>query len=438
MRCLAGITSLNALAAVAIASDEGIADPHIVSGLGDFEGVSRRFQVHGRFSLKGGDFMLVDDYGHHPTEVKAVIEAVRKGWPDTRLVMVYQPHRYSRTLELFDQFVDVLSQVDQLVLLETYAAGEERVEGATGTDLYKQLELKTEAQVLFLSTIDEVPKALEQILVPGDFLMTQGAGETAKLARTLTERWERQEGAVMFRSSTAGSVTAILLVVGGLTFATDSIDRSNVDRISVVGNFDERQLKSIRALLAEIDIASGEVEQVKRALRELDWVHRANVRKNWPHAIEVEVLPERVIAYWNESGFISREGSVLYTEMLLGGDLPHLYGPAGSELNVMERFQQLSQMLNNYGLEIKALAVTKRGAWSLETENGVEVLLGKEDLKARMQRFLTVSVRLKERGDAMLVERIDARYINGVAVHFEQKNQMKFAEFNESLGERSL
>jgi UDP-N-acetylmuramate--alanine ligase len=104
--------------------------------------------------------------------------------------MVYQPHRYSRTLELFDQFVDVLSQVDQLVLLETYAAGEERVEGATGTDLYKQLELKTEAQVLFLSTIDEVPKALEQILVPGDFLMTQGAGETAKLARTLTERWK--------------------------------------------------------------------------------------------------------------------------------------------------------------------------------------------------------------------------------------------------------
>ena len=181
---------LNALAAVAIASDEGIADPHIVSGLEDFEGVSRRFQVHGRFSLKGGNFMLVDDYGHHPTEVKAVIEAVRKGWPDTRLVMVYQPHRYTRTLELFDQFVDVLSQVDQLVLLETYAAGEERIEGATGADLYKQLGLKTKAQVVFVGAIGEVPKALEQILAPGDFLMTQGAGETAKLARTLTERWE--------------------------------------------------------------------------------------------------------------------------------------------------------------------------------------------------------------------------------------------------------
>ena len=181
---------LNALAAVAIASDEGISDPHIVAGLVDFEGVSRRFQVHGRFSLKGGDFMLVDDYGHHPTEVKAVIEAVRKGWPDTRLVMVYQPHRYTRTLELFDQFVDVLSQVDQLMLLETYAAGEEKIEGASGADLYKQLGLKTEVQVMFVGTIDDVPKALEQILSPGDLLMTQGAGETAKLARTLTERWE--------------------------------------------------------------------------------------------------------------------------------------------------------------------------------------------------------------------------------------------------------
>ena len=181
---------LNALAAIAIASDEGIKDPDIVAGLQEFEGVARRFQVHGKFSQADGDFMLVDDYGHHPTEVKAVIEAVRKGWPDTRLVMVYQPHRYSRTLELFDQFVDVLSQVDQLVLLETYAAGEERIEGATGADLYKQLGLKTDVQVVFVSSIDQVPEALERILTPGDLLMTQGAGETAKLARTLTERWK--------------------------------------------------------------------------------------------------------------------------------------------------------------------------------------------------------------------------------------------------------
>ena len=240
----------------------------------------------------------------------------------------------------------------------------------------------------------------------------------------------------MFRSST-GSVSGILLVVAGLAFATDSIDRSNVERIFILGNFDAHQLESIKTMLTKVDIASSDVEQVKKALRELEWVHHANVRKSWPNAIEVEVLPETVIAYWNDDGFISREGLVLYTEILVGGDLPHLYGPAGSELDVMKQFQQLSPMLNNYGHEIKSLTVTKRGSWSLETQDGVEVLLGKEDLKARMQRFLTVSVKLLERKDAMFVVRMDARYINGVAVNFEKK-QIKLAEFNKSVGERNL
>jgi cell division protein FtsQ len=226
--------------------------------------------------------------------------------------------------------------------------------------------------------------------------------------------------------------------VGGLALATGVVERSNVERVSIVGNFDERQLKSIRTLFTATDMQSKEVEEIKKVLGELDWVRRANVRKNWPHAIEVEVLPERAIAYWNESGFISSEGSVLYTDMLPVGDLPHLYGPEGSELDVMKRFQQLSQMLNSYGLGVKVLTVTEMGSWSLETENGVDVVLGKEDLKARMQRFLTVSSRLAKRGGALSVERIDARYINGVAVRFEKTSQIKLAEFNKNLGERSL
>lgn len=180
---------LNALAAIAIATDEGIKDVDIVEGLANFEGVARRFQVHGRFSVADGDFLLVDDYGHHPNEVKAIVEAVRKGWPDARLVMVYQPHRYTRTLELFDQFVDVLAQVDRLFLLDTYAAGEAPITGATSNDLYKQLGLKTNTDVTFIESIAGVPEALEQSLKPGDLVITQGAGETAQLARTLTERW---------------------------------------------------------------------------------------------------------------------------------------------------------------------------------------------------------------------------------------------------------
>jgi len=181
---------LNALAAVAIATDEGIKPADIVRGLEDFQGVSRRFEVHGEFREGDGRFLLVDDYGHHPSEVKAVIEAVRQGWPSSRLVMVYQPHRYSRTMELFDQFVDVLSQVDLLVLLDTYAAGEAPIAGASSKDIFQQLGLKTDVEVVFLSTVDDVPKVLEERLEPGDFLITQGAGETAKLAQTLTRRWE--------------------------------------------------------------------------------------------------------------------------------------------------------------------------------------------------------------------------------------------------------
>ena len=115
----------NALASFAVASEEGISIEKIISGIGSFDGVSRRFQYHGTFDVGQGKFMLVDDYGHHPNEVRSVIAAIRNGWPDSRLVMVYQPHRYSRTLEMFESFVDVLSGVDHLFLLETYAAGEE-------------------------------------------------------------------------------------------------------------------------------------------------------------------------------------------------------------------------------------------------------------------------------------------------------------------------
>jgi UDP-N-acetylmuramate--alanine ligase len=183
---------LNALAAIAIASDEGISDEAVVAGLENFSGVSRRFEVHGRFSQDEGDFLLIDDYGHHPSEVKAMIEAVRKSWPHARLVMVYQPHRYSRTLELFDQFVDVLAQADKLFLLNTYAAGEEKLAGASGADLFRQLELKTDVDVTYLESIEEVPGELEGAIRAGDIVITQGAGETAKLAAGLRERWSQR------------------------------------------------------------------------------------------------------------------------------------------------------------------------------------------------------------------------------------------------------
>ncbi|MDA0789272.1 MAG: UDP-N-acetylmuramate--L-alanine ligase [Proteobacteria bacterium] len=181
----------NAMAAIAIATDEGVDDAHICSGLSGFGGVSRRFEVHGTFRVNQGQFLLVDDYGHHPAEVKATIESVRGGWPESRLVMVYQPHRYSRTLELFDQFVDVLGTVDHLILLEVYGAGEAPIPGATGLDLSKKL-VRAGHRVDYVADIDEVPQLLDGILSEGDLILTQGAGRTAQLAQNLKARWHNR------------------------------------------------------------------------------------------------------------------------------------------------------------------------------------------------------------------------------------------------------
>jgi UDP-N-acetylmuramate--alanine ligase len=180
---------LNALAAIAIATDEGVSDEDIVAGLANFEGVGRRFEVHGRFTVGAGEFELVDDYGHHPSEVKATIESVRAGWPSARLIMVYQPHRYTRTLELFDQFVDVLSTVDHLILLDVYPAGEKPIPGASGEELCKAITRKDGVTVDYVQTIDNVPARLEEVIEPNDFVLTQGAGETSRLAETLNSMW---------------------------------------------------------------------------------------------------------------------------------------------------------------------------------------------------------------------------------------------------------
>jgi UDP-N-acetylmuramate--alanine ligase len=180
---------LNATAAIAVASDEGVTGPDILAGLSGFEGVGRRFEEHGEFKSSNGRFYLVDDYGHHPREVLANIEAVRAGWPDKRLVMIYQPHRYSRTHDLYEDFVDVLSKVDLLILLEVYPAGEQEIVGADSRSLCGSIRQRGRLDPIYVERIEGVPSVLEDLINDGDIVLTQGAGETAKLARDIAELW---------------------------------------------------------------------------------------------------------------------------------------------------------------------------------------------------------------------------------------------------------
>ncbi|WOG26173.1 UDP-N-acetylmuramate--L-alanine ligase [Endozoicomonas sp. 8E] len=185
---------LNALATFIVASDEGMPDDVICEGLRQFQGVGRRFQVQGHFQTDSAQMMLVDDYGHHPTEVAATIKAIRAGWPDKRLVMVYQPHRYSRTRDLYEDFVEVLSQVDVLLLMEVYPAGEEPIPGADTRSLCRSIRQRGQLEPVFISSPDEVSTVLQAVVEDNDLVLTQGAGDIGALAvRLTTELGEKLE-----------------------------------------------------------------------------------------------------------------------------------------------------------------------------------------------------------------------------------------------------
>ncbi|MGQ7246962.1 UDP-N-acetylmuramate--L-alanine ligase [Halomonas sp. V046] len=179
----------NALAAIAVASDAGVDDAAILRGLAGFAGVGRRFQVHGHFPAPqhAGEVMLVDDYGHHPREVEMVIKAVRAGWPDRRLVMVYQPHRYSRTRDLYEDFVRVLSGVDTLLLLDVYSAGEAPIPGAEGRSLAGSIRQRGEVDPIFVQDKSELSAVLAKVLRADDILITQGAGDVGGISQRLAD-----------------------------------------------------------------------------------------------------------------------------------------------------------------------------------------------------------------------------------------------------------
>jgi UDP-N-acetylmuramate--alanine ligase len=177
---------LNALAAIAVASELKVQDQAIVNALQHFAGIGRRFQVYGEFALdKGGNVTLVDDYGHHPREIAATLQAARECWPDRRLVMVYQPHRYTRTRDLFADFCKVLSLPDKLMLLDVYSAGEDFIQGADGATLVNAIKKLGQIEPIFVEKHDKLPALFASELKDGDILLMQGAGNIGALAAQL-------------------------------------------------------------------------------------------------------------------------------------------------------------------------------------------------------------------------------------------------------------
>ncbi len=168
---------LNALAAIAVATEVGVSDAAIIKALAEFKGVGRRFQRYGEVALAGGgSFTLVDDYGHHPAEMKATIAAARGAFPDRRLLLAFQPHRYTRTRDCFEDFVSVLNTVDALVLAEIYAAGETPIVAADGRALARALRVAGKIEPVFVENIADVPQTILDVARAGDVVITMGAG----------------------------------------------------------------------------------------------------------------------------------------------------------------------------------------------------------------------------------------------------------------------
>jgi UDP-N-acetylmuramate--alanine ligase len=175
----------NALAAIAVAVELGVSDTSIVSALRNFQGIARRCNVMGNIYIDDKKVLVIDDYAHHPTEIRATLSAVRTGWPDARVIVIFQPHRYTRTRDLFDEFCEVLAEMEVLMLMQVYPAGEKPIHGADSLSLCKGIASRTKTKPLLIDSRDVLPSVLTEILEDEDILLIMGAGDIGSLGAEL-------------------------------------------------------------------------------------------------------------------------------------------------------------------------------------------------------------------------------------------------------------
>jgi len=178
----------NALAAICVAYEIGVSNEAIQTALNCFEGIGRRMQGYGDIKTPVGTITLVDDYAHHPTEIEATVQAVRSGWPDKRLVVAFQPHRYTRTRDLFEDFSRILSDVDVLLIGEVYAAGEDVIAGADGRSLCAAVRARGRVNPVFVEDIEELNVTLQSVIEEGDLVLTLGAGSIGRIVTNLSDQ----------------------------------------------------------------------------------------------------------------------------------------------------------------------------------------------------------------------------------------------------------
>ncbi len=186
---------LNALAAIAVGTELGIGDEALARALENFQGIDRRLQLIGDVGTAHGHITIVDDYGHHPTEIAATVEAVRQGWPGRRVVLAFQPHRYTRTRDLLDDFARVLSGIDVLLVTEVYAAGEAPIAGANGRAICRAVRSRGQVEPIFVERLESLAQALADVLRDGDVVLTMGAGNIGAVAHELPKQLAAAAGA---------------------------------------------------------------------------------------------------------------------------------------------------------------------------------------------------------------------------------------------------
>jgi cell division protein FtsQ len=229
----------------------------------------------------------------------------------------------------------------------------------------------------------------------------------------------------------------ILLIVTFVVFISGQ--KFEMTRVSIVGDLSDDQRQNVYKRLVGAMDGGQRISKIKQMLEATDWIHHVEVSRRWPDKLLISIVNETPIAYWNDDAFISRDGKAFFSRYQHGGDLAQLYGPVGEELLVMQQYQQLNNALLKSGQEIEVLSLDDRGAWQFTNAAGVKVLLGKEHITERIQRYLQVidDGGLESRMDNVM--RIDTRYANGVSVSWKlPEKELGIAKNYRSQRELSL